>query len=217
MITPLAGGVIALFGIQVFHILASIGLLKQYNALQDLVSENGIGRNRLAVGTPAPNVAMTDLRSGKSYEYEYSATTSARVLLFLSPKCTFCVNIVRELAHVPTEKLSRLALICLGLDRDCNQMLKRLANGVSTFADSSHRIARQFGISNAPEAVLITRSGKIRGYSYPRTVPDLLKLLEDPTLDYELDDNSAFEEREEEWGAIGESTPVVIAGDNGRP
>lgn len=185
MITPLSQICIGLCGVQVFHTFVTIGLVRQFKELQGAVNDGRLARSELSIGTRAPNVSMTDIRTGQLVELDSSM--KGRALLFLSPRCTFCIDIVQGLGRIPSDTLTRLVPICSSFGSECKSLSKRLPSSLPLLGDATRTLLRQYGIGTVPALVVVTPSGRIRGYAHPATWQDVMNVLEDASIDSEID------------------------------
>jgi hypothetical protein len=187
---PLNAQYVTLWVIEGFQTLVTVGLLRQYKILrQASLSDAQNTRNSLPVGADAPGFSLLDLRSGRTHELR-SGQGFGRVLLFLSPSCSFCLDIVRRLNRLPSDGLLRVVPICFGAERDCKRLLDRLPDTLPLLSDPSRDVSRRFGFSGVPGAITLTPLGRIRAYSHPTTAEDVLNLVSDARLDFEVDSSS---------------------------
>lgn len=182
---PLTQVCIALWVVQLFQTLVTVGLVRQFKSLQDSLNDRGMGRSELAVGSLAPSFSLQDVRLGRSAGLD-PLRLKGQVLLFVSPSCSFCIDIVQNLHRIPDRALSRLVSVCMGFEADCRRLARRVPVGIPLLGDATRTVARQYGITTVPAVVVVTPLGKVRGYAHPASWEDVKSLLEDPSIDFEI-------------------------------
>jgi hypothetical protein len=178
--SSLAAAMVALGCVQTFQTLVTFGLLKRYKVLQRSVKNATLTATALPVGTPTKAFTLPDVRSRREIEIAQSVSRG-RVLLFLSPGCSFCIDAAQSLSRTVGIIRDRYTPICVGLPQECASMARYLPAELPVLVDEDWMIARQYGASTFPTAVVLSPSLTIQGYAHPLTDEDLTELAETPT------------------------------------
>jgi hypothetical protein len=184
--TPSTESFVALCLLELFQTLVAIGLVRELKALRESVGDKEFAVTKLREGTPAPAFTAVELRSGQQHGSELFRDRAC-VFLFVSPGCSFCMDIIRGLRRLPAEALARLVPVCEARDGGCKRLLKHMPTEVPLLGDPSRSIARRYGISGVPTAVLVTSLGKVHGYGHPLAIQDLRNLITDSGIASESD------------------------------
>lgn len=167
---------VALWALVVFQGLLILVLLRQLAELRRLAAQGGLpSEDLLPAGSPAPDFAGRDLRSGLHVS---SRDLDGRggVILFLSA-CDVCKKLADNLRQGPTKDLPPIVAFCQGGEGSCAGIVKGLAPEVPLLLESAEKTAARYRVNSSPTAVVVDGKRRIRGYGHPENVEDLKRLL----------------------------------------
>lgn len=170
---------IALWALVLFQALIALGLLQRISELRRWLSESrASSATGLAVGTDAPTFSAYDLRAGRSISSATFAGRSA-VLLFLSPDCPTCRNLVTSLQSLSPRDLSphALVVICSGEERACKIFLDYFPSQVSVLLDRDRDTWTLYDVTGPPTAVALDAMGRVQAHGNPSNLEQLRLLL----------------------------------------
>ena len=167
---------IALWALVVFQGLVALALLKQLTELRRLVEQGGLlGEDWLPVGSPAPEFAGLDFRSGRHVSNR-DLNGREVVILFLSA-CDVCIKLADNLRQAATNGLPPIVAFCRGGERSCAGIVKALPPEIHLLLESAEDTAARYRASRSPTTVVVDGKRRIRGYGHPENVEDLKRLL----------------------------------------
>jgi hypothetical protein len=168
---------IAIWILVLFQGLLVLALLRQLAELRRLVEQGGLqGEDRLPTGSPAPEFAGFDVRSGQQVG-SHSLRGLGGVILFLSSECTVCKDLAASLRQPAMNGLPPIIAFCQGGEEACARFVKRLGLEVYLLLKGAEEIAARYHVSGFPTAVVVDGKGKIRAYGHPENVEDLRRLV----------------------------------------
>ncbi len=170
---------IASWIVVLFQGLLIVFLLRQLAELRRLGEQGGLpGEDHLSTGSPAPEFAGFDARSGQQIGSR-SLSGLGGVILFLSPDCTVCKGLAGSLRQPAMNDLPPIIALCPGGEQACAGVVKGLGLEVYLLFTGAEEMAARYHVSNFPTAVVVDAKQKIRGYGHPENVEDLKRLVAD--------------------------------------
>jgi hypothetical protein len=164
---------VALIGTLVFQGLLIVALLKQLRDVQVLLETVDVpAPGALESGAAAPAFDTVGVRSGRTYTADGFGGAGG-VLLFLSPSCHACSQLIDRLTQqdpLPTN----LLILWRG---DAGELGSRIRPPVDFATLNVDRIAAAYRIAGFPTAVSIDAGGAVVRYGHPRRYEDLEKML----------------------------------------
>ncbi|MFV0275635.1 MAG: thioredoxin-like domain-containing protein [Parahaliea sp.] len=144
-------------------VLVSLALARQIGVLYERVAPAGalMLNQQLKVGSPAPEVAVTDL-AGQKRVVGGAGDGRARLLFFLSPDCPVCNELTPVLKSAARTERNWLEVLLAsdGDERDHRAYVAR--KGLEAFPYVlSELLGKTYGVSKLPYAVLIDEQGRI--------------------------------------------------------
>lgn len=176
---PFVASYIAVWILVIFQGLLILALLKQLAEVKKLARLGGVaGADPLPVGTPAPDFEGIDLRFAKPVT-KYLFAGEGGVILFLSPDCGSCLELVDGLRQSALSESLPILTFCQGDESACASFIKRLGPKIYTlrgdFDDGS--VAKSYHVDGSPTAVVINPDLTISSYGHPINVAGLKGLL----------------------------------------
>lgn len=161
---------IALWAMVIFQGLLILALLQQLEKLRELLERGSFAKDRLPVGSSAPEFFGTD-QFGQQCGVKH-LDGRAGVILFVSPDCSLCNALVGAIGALVNELPPTIA-VCRGGSEACKGFSTQLGPTVLFLCDPSGETAALYGASAFPTVVVIDASRKIRGYGHPKALEDL--------------------------------------------
>lgn len=159
----------------VFALTRQIGLLHERIAPVGALSS----RAKVKVGTPAPEMVLTDLQNRLVRIGGASKDDTQTLLFFLSPTCPVCKTLLPTVERVARAEVPRVRVV-LASDGDLEEHL--------AFAEAeapaeipyvlSTELGMTYGVGKLPYAVLIDRRGIVTGQGLVNTREHLESLFE---------------------------------------
>jgi peroxiredoxin len=174
----LEGSLLVLWLMAIIHSLLILGLVRGLRQLQLGVTG---GEARLRTGALAPEFAGVDLQ-GKPID-KAQLLERETALLFVSPGCPSCTATMYEMEALDFKTQGGVVVICRGSVEEAELLAQTHPLEVRIVPDPDDKIARAFGISASPTAVLIDGDFRIRSYGQPLRGEDIADLLMSSTID----------------------------------
>ncbi len=155
----------ALWALVILHSLILLGVVRIVYQLQQTGTPTD--RRSLRTGDEAPAFSATDL-SGTSIR-STNLAGRPKVLLFVSPNCPGCVEMLEhDTEYLNHKAQGNMIIICQAGREDCIQLAKQYRLNMPIIADEDDQISRLYGISSVPMAVLINANNRIQSYGQPQ-------------------------------------------------
>lgn len=158
----------------VFALTRQVGLLHERIAPVGALSPS----SKLKVGSPAPEMVLTDLGNRLVRIGGEASEDSQTLLFFLSPTCPVCKTLLPTVARVARAEVPRVRVV-LASDGD-------LAEHLAAFAEApegvpyvlSTELGMAYGVAKLPYAVLIDQRGIVAAQGLVNTREHLESLFE---------------------------------------
>lgn len=157
------------------------GLARQIGVILERIGPVGALHlaGRLQVGAPAPVVQATDLNGGSRLIGKPSADNRSLLVVFLSPTCPACKELLPSVRALRRSERDRLEVL-LASDGERDPHVRFVAE--HSLQDFPYVISEQlglrYGVSRLPYAVMIDAAGVVRASGIVNTREHLESLLE---------------------------------------
>jgi methylamine dehydrogenase accessory protein MauD len=143
--------------------LVNLALVRQIGVLYERVAPAGalMMNQKLAVGDPAPELALVDI-AGQSLVIGGTQAGRSRLIFFLSPDCPVCNELTPALKSAARAEAPWLDVVLAsdGEDQDHRAYIRR--KGLENFPYVvSELLGKTYGVAKLPYAVLIDEQGTI--------------------------------------------------------
>jgi hypothetical protein len=163
---------VLLWTIAILQAAAILALVSQFSTIRGYLES---GRYlKLPVGAYAPFAPCIDLRTGKFMGEEGLKSTTGFLLIFLSPECGVCKNLLWDVSNRLGETDSRsVTFYCTGTGRAWETLIIETSKHLQIVGPAEKDIALEFGITSYPTGVEIDLDGRVAGYFYPSTADEV--------------------------------------------
>lgn len=148
-----------------------VSLMRQTGVLLERISPAGLSADdslALKKGQAVEKMALTAL-NGEAHTVGGALTSSAQLLLFVSPRCEVCKSILPSAAALAEASQGKLAVTLAVADAE-QGALPHVADGIAQVP--AEKIASQFSVSQLPHLVLIREDGRLESSQYVPTLGD---------------------------------------------
>ncbi len=117
----------------------------------------------LPIGTPAPAFALSDMAGGVTTLADLLARNKPLLLLFSSPGCGACTDLLPEIATWQRTHAERMTIAIVNRgDADAARAAAEAHGLVDLYMQDDNEVGEAFGSTGTPSAVLIDSQGTIR-------------------------------------------------------
>lgn len=181
MTTALLVSNLVLWALVVALGLAVLALARQVGLLHDRIAPVGalVGRERPAVGEPAPVVEAVDPEGRPLRVGGADPQGRSTLLFFLAPGCPVCRELLPVLPSLTRAEGRALRLLLAGEGPpDAHRRLAEAAGLPAACVALSTELAPAYGVGRLPHAVLLDGAGRVRARGLVNTREHLESLLE---------------------------------------
>lgn len=166
---------VALWILVILHSLVLLGLLRMVYQLQQSSKDIGTRIVGLNVGQMVPDLKTVDISGVPVSTVDDKNRVLA--LLFISPDCESCVETLNEIEGLSSEAQRNMIMVCRAGPKECIRITERHKLLMRVIADENSVIARRFGITSFPTAVLVNEAHIVKSVGHPARVMliDVLK------------------------------------------
>jgi hypothetical protein len=163
---------VALWVMVAFLLVLSLGLLAEVQRLR----EKGVSTiPTLRLNSKVPAFSAIDMRLSQKVPSDLVLGTGIRSIVFLSPHCSKCASLIKEVRQMSRDEASQLVMVCHGDEAGCKKALGSLSDVAHVLLDEDGAIGKSYGVESYPIAFVV-RDGKVRGFARPRKAADLAQL-----------------------------------------
>lgn len=166
---------IALWAFVLFQGLVIAGLVRSLAVITNAV-EGGRFPQRRPIGSRAPVLSGTDLRTGSRFDSSKVADREL-VILFLSAACRVCHRLADGMHALPVEPLQARVAVCRGSTSEVAPFIEALPADIPVLVDPSGSLHASYGVQRTPVAFVIDAEGRVRGSGSPQNIAELAELI----------------------------------------
>jgi hypothetical protein len=168
---------VAIWILVLFQGLLVLALLRKLEELRRFAERvDSKPKDRLPLGSPAPEFSGFDVRSGKQVG-THSLNGLGGLILFLTSGCTACTRLADSLSQPSVSDLPPIIALCQGGEQGCAYFVSKLSSGIYLLLEGAGETATRYGVSSSPTAIVIDGEQKIRGYGNPENIENLKQLV----------------------------------------
>jgi peroxiredoxin len=136
----------------------------------------GLSTRGLPIGSNAPIFEATDHLSDQRVGVQIFRGRGG-VILFLTPTCPMCADLVSKLVGAEPNQVAVLLAICRSGRTSCVGFLSQLNRKFRTLVDETGETAKMYDVTAFPTAVVVDSELKIRAYGHPKDLVDITGLV----------------------------------------
>jgi len=127
-------------------------------------------------GQPAPHFTVDDAAGDRVDSAAYDG--QRRLMVFVAPTCPTCADLYADLEGLSAEYRATVVLACIARPQPCRQLAEQHELTCPLLVDSDAVLAKLFGISMTPTAVLIDADNIVGSYRHLGRSDDPTQLLQ---------------------------------------